>query len=303
MSIRLLGGFRISKSSIKLIGKGELLPNLRNSFKEAKESIYIIGPWIDSFFVREMIDSLNNENIKINFIVRLEDGEIDEKTKLALNLAEQQINKFEAKSLESLHSKIILIDKKIFYLGSANWFQHSLNNPLEITIKGKLSVLPELETEVNYYWEISNNIKIEEIIEFRNFTPILDLIIEDIFDYKYMLLNDPNSKNRAHIAHILGETEDPNFLEVLCEATNDEDANVRRVVATALSKIGDQRAEKSLIKLLNDSQPEIRQYAANALGEVGTDECIEQLNYLTNDEIDYVQESAKLAISKIKKDE
>lgn len=283
------------------INKGQLLTYLVNSFSEAEKSLMIIGPWIDMFFVKQITNSLNNDEILVQFIIRTENGEIDESTRLALNLAGQNIHKFEVKSLEMLHSKLILVDDEIFYLGSTNWFHHSLNNPLEITLKGEISSFPELASDIKYYWKTGNSIKKEEIIEFRNFTPIIDLIIEDVFDFHYILLNDPDSKNRAHVAYLLGETKNTQYLEILCEITNDEDGKVRRMAASALNKIGDQRAEPTLIKLLNDTDPQVRQYAAKALGNLGTSKCIKHLLNLTNDKDQYVSESAKIAISKINK--
>ena len=61
----------------------------------------------------------------------------------------------------------------------------------------------------------------------------------------------------------MGETRDPDYVEVLCEATKDRDGNVRRLAASALGKIGDIKAEDALIKLLADPKPQIRQYLSS----------------------------------------
>ena len=84
------------------------------------------------------------------------------------------------------------------------------------------------------------------------------------------LENDRDSKNRAHAAYLLGETGNPEYVDVLCKATEDIDGNVRRLSASALGKIGDKRAKNALIKLLKDEKPQVRQYALKALGKIAS---------------------------------
>ncbi|MFA0847817.1 MAG: phospholipase D-like domain-containing protein, partial [Methanobacterium formicicum] len=134
-----------SSNNFKVIGKGKVLRYLRGHISNAKKSILIVGPWIDGYFVQEIIDSLPNKKIEVKFIVRI-DGleEIDDKTLSALNLAKKNIEKYEAKTLPMLHSKVILIDNETFYLGSTNWYWYSLNESLELTIIGQTSTIPGL---------------------------------------------------------------------------------------------------------------------------------------------------------------
>lgn len=87
-------------------------------------------------------------------------------------------------------------------------------------------------------------------------------------DLENILLNDPKGAKRAHAAYLLGETKDPKYVDVLCEATKDKDGNVRRLSASALGKIGDIRAENALIKLLNDVKPQVRKYSGRALKKI-----------------------------------
>ena len=134
-----------SSGNFKVIGKGKVLRYLRGHISQAQESILIVGPWIDGYFVQQIIDSLPNKKIEVKFIVRI-DGleEIDEKTLSALNLAQKNIENYEAKTLPKLHSKVILIDNETFYLGSTNWYWYSLNESLELTLIGQSSEIPEL---------------------------------------------------------------------------------------------------------------------------------------------------------------
>ena len=95
------------------------------------------------------------------------------------------------------------------------------------------------------------------------------------FDLANILLNDPEGAKRAHAAYLLGETKDPKYVDVLCDATEDYDGNVRRLSASALGKIGDIRAEDALINLLNDVKPQVRQYSVNALKKIKSKKAIE----------------------------
>lgn len=110
----------------------------------------------------------------------MDDGVVDKKTLSALNLAQENMENFQARALENLHSKVILIDRKVFYLGSANWYWYSLNEALEVTIAGDISQLPELVQELDQYWLDASPINIDEIRKYRDFAPVRG----DICGYK-----------------------------------------------------------------------------------------------------------------------
>ena len=120
-----------------------------------------------------------------------------------------------------------------------------------------------------------------------------------IFDFPDILLNDPNGTNRAHVAYLLGESRDPQYVDVLREATKDKNGNVRRLSAAALGKIGDKRAEDELIVLLNDFTSGARAYAATALGKIKSVNALIPLKRLRSDPVQYVKDAAEEAISKI----
>ncbi|NYB52394.1 MAG: hypothetical protein HVN35_07555 [Methanobacteriaceae archaeon] len=144
----------VSTNSLELLKKGELLPHLQQSICQAAKSIFIVGPWIDAYFVGKIIDSIEDENINLSFMVRMEeDNSIDSRTLSALNLARKNSVNFQAKTLQNLHFKIILIDNDIFYMGSTNWYYYSLHKSLELTLTGKTSIIPKINSEMEYYWE------------------------------------------------------------------------------------------------------------------------------------------------------
>ena len=157
---------------LKLLTRDQLLTQLKDSISMAEESIFIVGPWLDTYFTRIILDSLPSNDIKVKFIVRVDDGVIDGKTLSALNFARQNLSNFQAKSLENLHSKVILVDREIFFLGSANWYWYSLNRGVEVTIKGHVNQLPELISELDKYWEEGTPIFEDLIGKYQDFEPV-----------------------------------------------------------------------------------------------------------------------------------
>jgi len=149
-----------------------LLPQLKESLSQAENCIFIVGPWLDAYFTRIIVDSITNKNVEVKFIVRIDQGVIDQKTLSALNLAQQSFKNFQAKSLENLHSKVVLIDKEIFLLGSANWYWYSLHESLETVIKGPTDQIPELIGELEEYWAKGHIIPLNEIIKYQDFDPV-----------------------------------------------------------------------------------------------------------------------------------
>lgn len=170
----------MNHGKLKLLTKGQILPHLKEMILNAEESIFIVGPWLDAYFTRIIVDSLPSKEVEVKFVVRVDDGVIDTKTLSALNFARENLKNFQAKSLENLHSKVILIDREIFFLGSANWYWYSLNQGVEVTVNGDISLLPELLQEMDQYWMDAFPISIEDIKESRDFTPV-DV---DIYHYK-----------------------------------------------------------------------------------------------------------------------
>ena len=123
-----------------------------------------------------------------------------------------------------------------------------------------------------------------------------DNIVDNI-DFEDILLNDPEGSKRAHVAYLLGETKDPKYIDLLCEATKDDDGNVRRLSASALGKIGNIKAEDALINLLNDRKPQVRQYSVKALRKIKSKKAIKHLKDMKNDEKYYVVRDVEYALS------
>jgi phosphatidylserine/phosphatidylglycerophosphate/cardiolipin synthase-like enzyme len=157
----------------KLLGRGQVLSHLEGSISRAQDSILIVGPWLDSYFTGKIINSLPTPEIEVRFIVRIEgDGPIDGKTLSALNLAREKIKNFQARSLLNLHSKVILIDQEIFYMGSTNWYWYSLHQSLEVTVTGETSIIPEIITEMNSYWDKATPLTMDDLKDYHDLEPI-----------------------------------------------------------------------------------------------------------------------------------
>jgi phosphatidylserine/phosphatidylglycerophosphate/cardiolipin synthase-like enzyme len=158
---------------LKLLTTNQILPHIQMSISKATNSICIVGPWLDAYFTRKVVDSLANPEIAVSFIVRIDgDDLIDAKTLSALNLAQKNIKKFQARTLKYLHSKVILIDGKIFYLGSTNWYWYSLHESLELTVTGETTFIPEIIAEVESYWEKGNILTSMDLEGYSDYEPI-----------------------------------------------------------------------------------------------------------------------------------
>lgn len=130
---------------------------------------------MDAYFTQEIISSLPHQDIGVRFLVRDVDGVIDGKTLSALNLARLNLRNFQARSLNKLHSKVIIIDDKTFYLGSANWYWYSLMENWETTITGKTDLIINLTTQLEDYWDMATPISEDLIKEHCDFESVKSL--------------------------------------------------------------------------------------------------------------------------------
>lgn len=96
------------------------------------------------------------------------------------------------------------------------------------------------------------------------------------------LRTEPSVDVRLSIVRALGQMGNPESIEPLKEALNDEFA-VRSRVCVALGQIGTDEATEALIPLLDDPVPEIRHHAASALGAIGDRRVITHLEKLIDD--------------------
>lgn len=157
-----------------------LSDNLENHLFEeiegCKKSIVIISPFLSTFTIRKLIDSVIEKNLKCTVITRFErKAFIDGASSLeALKLLIE--HDIPVLALKDLHSKVYIFDQHTCMMGSANFTKKALTVNHELLIK--LTEKEEIEPVRNYSdklindiyatdnWQITKeNIEIEESIK------------------------------------------------------------------------------------------------------------------------------------------
>jgi phosphatidylserine/phosphatidylglycerophosphate/cardiolipin synthase-like enzyme len=173
----------------KAYGKGKILPYLKTELSTVRNELFILGPWIDGYFVNEILTNLIDTSIHLKILLRYEEEEstLKENTLACLQMIQEKIPHFEARSLGSLHAKMILIDKNIAFLGSANWYRYSLEQAEEIVLKVELSDVKNLSQIVQSYWDEGTKIQLEPMptpkkVETERTPPVPKAIDKEILD-------------------------------------------------------------------------------------------------------------------------
>lgn len=155
----------MSSSSFTCIGSGSVLGYLRADLRKAKDTLSIVGPWLDDYFASEVVKVAPN-NLSVTAIVRPEDQmtpEAWDRTQAALSAFSDHWTEFEARSLDKLHAKVLCIDGLISYVGSANWYKYSLEKSYEIVLRGPLEEINGLDAELESLWKRGNGLKIQRL--------------------------------------------------------------------------------------------------------------------------------------------
>ena len=95
-------------------------------------------------------------NLSARVLVRSErqvEPEVWERIIAALSAFAAHWSTFEARTLDRLHAKCLLIDERIAYVGSANWYRYSLEESLEIVLRGPLAAVAGLQQDCEALWE------------------------------------------------------------------------------------------------------------------------------------------------------
>lgn len=146
-----------SLSGFEAIGANRVLEYLRQDLRAARTSLFVVGPWIDGYFIRELIAVLPS-NVCVQFLVRPEKQHTE-----AIAALRPHTLSLEAKSLPTLHAKVIVIDNAVVYLGSTNWYKYSLEQALEITLRGPLSEMIGLNRVLEAYWNQAKPINLARV--------------------------------------------------------------------------------------------------------------------------------------------
>jgi hypothetical protein len=145
----------MSSESFICVGPGKALTYVRGDRRAARKSLFLIGPWLDDYVAEQMV-LVAPRSLNARVIVRPErqvEPEVWERIVAALSTFADHWAQFEARTLERLHAKCLLIDESIAYVGSANWYRYSLEESLEIVLRGFVAGVAGLERDCEGLWE------------------------------------------------------------------------------------------------------------------------------------------------------
>ncbi len=145
----------MSSGNFTCVGPGKTLAYLRGDLRGSSKSFFLIGPWLDTYVAEQMVLHAPR-HLQARILVRAEqqvEAEVWQEIVSALSKFAAHWNQFEVRTLERLHAKCFLIDDRLAYVGSANWYRYSLETSLEIVLRGRLDLVPGLQQECEALWE------------------------------------------------------------------------------------------------------------------------------------------------------
>jgi len=151
-----------SSNKFKVIGPGKVLSYLRGDLQKAHESLFVIGPWIDGYFIKEVKAAIKGD-ISTRFLVRLANSESRLTNLNDLEYLRTHLINFEARSLQTLHAKVIIVDNDVVYVGSTNWYKYSIEQALEVTLRGHVSDISNFQGIIEGYWNKAEPVNMEQV--------------------------------------------------------------------------------------------------------------------------------------------
>ncbi|MGK3964047.1 phospholipase D-like domain-containing protein [Sorangium sp. So ce118] len=122
--------------------------------RKATREVMVVGPFIDNYFAESAVASCPS-GVRLRVVMRspssVAPGFEDH--------AEAALARFrgrpttEVRTLDRLHAKLVLVDETIVFCGSANWYRYSLDEGLEVVLRGPVSDAPTLLDEVASLWD------------------------------------------------------------------------------------------------------------------------------------------------------
>jgi phosphatidylserine/phosphatidylglycerophosphate/cardiolipin synthase-like enzyme len=145
----------MSPESFSCVGPGKVLAYVRADLRTAKQSLLLIGPWLDDY-VAEQMSLVAPRSLAARVLVRSQrqvEPQVWERILAALSAFARHWSGFEARTLDRLHAKCLLIDERIAYVGSANWYRYSLEESLEIVLRGPVAEIAGFQQDCEALWE------------------------------------------------------------------------------------------------------------------------------------------------------
>jgi phosphatidylserine/phosphatidylglycerophosphate/cardiolipin synthase-like enzyme len=117
---------------------------------------------LDDYFAQAVV-RVAPADIKARVLVRGEENVEPaawERTQQAMITFRNHWISFQGRHLDLLHAKVICIDGKIAYLGSANWYRFSLEKSKEIVLRLPMNEMEDLEEQMEELWECGIDLNI-----------------------------------------------------------------------------------------------------------------------------------------------
>jgi len=152
----------VSSVNFTCVGPTKTLAYLRGDLRAASKSFFLIGPWLDAYVAQQII-LLAPRHLHARVLIRAEqqvEAAVWLEILSALSMFAGHWRKFEARTLERLHAKCLLIDEQLAYLGSANWYRYSLETSIELVLRGPLESVAGLLQEAEQLWEQASSLQI-----------------------------------------------------------------------------------------------------------------------------------------------
>jgi hypothetical protein len=144
----------MSSGNFTCVGPSKTLAYLRGDLRKATRSVFLIGPWLDTY-VAEQIVLHSSRQLQGRALVRAEhqvEPEVWQEIVSGLGKLAGHWRHLEVRTLERLHAKCLLIDGRLAYIGSANWYRYSLETSLEIVLRGPVEEIAGLPNECEALW-------------------------------------------------------------------------------------------------------------------------------------------------------
>ena len=144
----------MSSDNFTCIGPRDILAYVHGDLRAATRSVFLIGPWLDGYVAQKMV-AVAPRTLNVRVLVRVEhhqDPIARNRTATALSIFAGHWTDFEARALERLHAKCLCIDGRIVYVGSANWYQYSLEQALEVVLRGPVEAIMGLDEVLEKLW-------------------------------------------------------------------------------------------------------------------------------------------------------
>jgi len=157
----------MSSNIFNCIGPRKILAYLRGDVRIANESLLVVGPWIDDYFAEQIV-LIAPTALKTRVLIRPQfqvDSYVWERMIKALAIFHSHWPQFEARTLPGLHAKCICIDGQLIFLGSANWYRYSLEESVEVVLRGPLAAVKGLSQDFEALWQEGEPVATAGLVE------------------------------------------------------------------------------------------------------------------------------------------